>query len=169
MVAAQRQAVRADAIIVLGCALHRGAPSRALERRLALAARAYKEDVAPLVVVCGGRAWEGRLEADAMRERLAVLVPEAELLSERRSLTTVENALYAAQVLRGRSVARVLLATCSWHLPRAEQNFRLVGFELVRAPEPWLTGPRPSWGQVLRERVAALRDARLLATRREVR
>lgn len=165
MGAADRETVRADAIVVLGCALHRGVPSPALERRLALAARAYDEGVARLVLACGGRVWQGRLEADAMRERLAVLIPQAELLSERRSLTTVENALCAAQLLRSRSVARVLLATCPWHLSRAEQNFRLVGFELVRAPEPWLQGPSPSWSRALLERVAIVRDARLLATR----
>jgi uncharacterized SAM-binding protein YcdF (DUF218 family) len=161
--------LRADAIVVLGCALHHGLPSPALERRLVLAARAYGEGVAPLVVACGGRAWAGRIEADAMRMRLVELAPEAELLVERRSLTTVENAIHARELLRERRALRVMLATCRWHLPRAEQDFRLVGFQPVRAPESWFAGPRPSWVRALRERAAALRDARLLAMRGKLR
>ena len=47
--------VRADAIVVLGAAQYNGVPSPVLRQRLDHALDLYREGVAPLVVVTGGR------------------------------------------------------------------------------------------------------------------
>jgi uncharacterized SAM-binding protein YcdF (DUF218 family) len=153
------------AIVVLGCALHQGRPSPALERRLDLAARAFRRGVAPRILATGGRAWAGRREADVMVERLRELTPEADLVAEDRSTSTAENARFSCAWLRQHGIERVMLATCHWHLPRALANFRRCGVVAIPPPSSWLERSKVGWLTIVKEHVSTVRDARLLATR----
>lgn len=85
-----------------------------------------------VVVACGGRAWNGRVEADALARMMAEKgVPDDALVRERCSLDTRDNARFAASLLARRGVSQVVLVSCSWHLPRAERLFRAAGLEVV--------------------------------------
>jgi hypothetical protein len=112
-----------------------------LERRLEVASRAFHKRKAALMIASGGRAWNGVLEADFMAARLAVLgVPERDVLRERCSFDTVQNARYCAAILARRPPLAVCVVTCDWLLPRALAAFRRAGvaaegvpaYELVR-------------------------------------
>ncbi|MFP6685596.1 MAG: YdcF family protein, partial [Polyangiaceae bacterium] len=105
--------VLADAIVVLGCLVRpHGEPSPVLRRRLALANQAYSGGLASRIVVSGGRRHGGHLEADVMRSRLLQEgIPEMAILVESRSMTTLENAYYSAQLLRRHGLQRVMIAT----------------------------------------------------------
>ena len=112
---------------VLGCR----ADSVALRRRAEAASAAYLASGAELVLACGGRAWGGLVEADAIARLLvAGGVPENAIVRERCSLDTRDNARFAASLLGRRGLGRVLLVTCSWHLPRAARLFRSAGLEV---------------------------------------
>jgi len=124
-----------------------------------------------MVMVCGGRSWDGIVEADDLaRMMTAQGVPATAIVRERCSLDTRDNARFGAALLRRRGVAggerseqgmRVLLVTCSWHLPRAESLFRRAGLEVEGyGVEP----PVPTVGQQLyrhaRERLSRWHDER---------
>ena len=119
---------RPEAVVcVLGCR----SQSAALARRAEAAVRTYQARGATLAIVCGGRSWAGLVEADELFRRLvAGGVPEANVVRERCSLNTRDNARFAAALLRRRGIERVVLVTCSWHLPRAERAFRAAGLEV---------------------------------------
>lgn len=53
---------------------------------------------------------------------------------EERSANTRENARYTADLLLPLGIARILLVTHAWHLPRAAAEFRAAGFEVIPAP-----------------------------------
>ncbi len=124
-----------DALVVLGCKVHEGAPSAALERRLVRALQS--KCAAPLVVMSGGKTWAGDSEAEVMAawwrtsESTGDSTSAVELLLESGSLTTRQNALYTARLLRPRSVRRIGLVTCDYHMWRAGWLFRSQGFLVV--------------------------------------
>lgn len=131
----------ADAIVVLGCrALPTGRPGAALARRAEAAARAYHEGRAPLVVASGGRRWAGHAEARVIARALAEHgVPRSAVREELWSLSTHENAIASAAVVRGaagRERPRVLVVTCAWHVGRAVSDFEAVGVEAVAVGAP---------------------------------
>jgi uncharacterized SAM-binding protein YcdF (DUF218 family) len=145
-------------VCVLGCR----AGSATLARRAKAAAETYLARGATTVVACGGRAWDGLVEADALARMLvAGGVPADAIVRERCSLDTRDNARFAASMLRRRGLSRVLLVTCSWHLPRAERAFRACGLEVegvgVEPPEATLL---ERLYRHERERLSSWHDAR---------
>lgn len=127
-----------DVIAVLGCPVAPGGVrGGAAERRVVRAAQAFRDEVAPLVVACGGRRWDGVLEADAFAEALrSAGVPPDAVLRERWSVSTAENARHTAALLQGLGLRSVALVTCDWHLPRAARCFRAAGLEVSGLPVP---------------------------------
>ncbi|AUX20398.1 hypothetical protein SOCEGT47_008670 [Sorangium cellulosum] len=130
--------LHADAIVVLGCkVLPSGRPAAPGARRAATAARAYREGVAPRVVVSGGRRWGAQIEARVLSAELGRAgVPAAAIVQDLWSLTTHENAIFSAALLRRMGARRAVIVTCPWHMPRALQNFREVGIDASGLPAP---------------------------------
>jgi uncharacterized SAM-binding protein YcdF (DUF218 family) len=139
--------VRFDALVLLGCRVTaEGLPGPAA-RRVTRAAAAYREGRAERIVVSGGRAWEGVVEADALAAELETAgVPRSALVLERTSRTTLENARLTAPILVQLGARRVGVVSCDWHLARALWCFRRAGItaEPVPAPSPALPPLRRS-------------------------
>jgi uncharacterized SAM-binding protein YcdF (DUF218 family) len=100
-----------------------------LTERVAAAAALFHARAAPLVVVSGGTTHGApRAEADALADALREAgVPD--VLVERGSKTTVENARFTAELLAARGVRRVWLVTQPFHGKRAALLFRREGLE----------------------------------------
>ncbi len=152
--------MQADAIVVLGCKVHPdGAPSASLARRIELAARAFRAEVAPRVIVSGGRQWGPHTEAVVMgRELLLRGVPQRAVQLELYSLSTAENCWFTHEILVAAGGRRVFVATCDWHLPRAARNFRRLGVDVCLPPPAWMRTPAPSLRRLLKERVNVVLD-----------
>jgi uncharacterized SAM-binding protein YcdF (DUF218 family) len=149
-----------DAIIVLGAPLAGdGGLTSILVERVAAAAELYRAGGAPLVVASGGVTHGApRAEADALAEGLvAAGVPD--VIVERTSLSTFENARNCAELLFPRGAKRVWLVTQPFHAKRAAWLFRHLGFsprvwhiaDSVQYRDPrralkWLAREWVSWG-----------------------
>jgi len=123
-----------DAIVVLGCPVRLDDRGQlrpgALARRLEAAAMAYaqREAEVRVVVASGGRSWGGLVEADVMARELERRgVPMGAIVRERCSLTTRDNARFAAEALARRGIHSAFVVSCEWHLPRALALFRRAG------------------------------------------
>ena len=136
MVAAMGEPHRVDAIVLLGCRIGpSGRPMPAATRRAETAARAYHDGVAGVIVVSGGRRWGPHAEATALRHELVRQgVPGAAIVAELCSLSTHENAIFSAPILRRLGARTAAIVTCWWHLPRALENFRAAGVDVVGLP-----------------------------------
>jgi len=153
-------------LVLLGCRVVGPAALSPPARRRALrAAQALHAGMTGHILACGGKAWEGVRESDALCAFLREQgVPERALERESLSHSTRENAHFAAKLLLPRGVSRVWLVTCDWHMPRAMRCFAGAGFQ----PEP-LPAPSPAiavgaeFVRRTRERVCLALDA--LATR----
>jgi uncharacterized SAM-binding protein YcdF (DUF218 family) len=145
-------------VCVLGCRVG----SAAFGRRARAAAEAYRGRGAELAVACGGRAWSGRVEADELAGLMSREgVPVEAIVRERCSLDTRDNARFAASMLFRRGISRVLLVTCTWHLPRAARLFQAAGLEVEGlGVEPESATLRQRLYRTCRERLSGWSDAR---------
>jgi uncharacterized SAM-binding protein YcdF (DUF218 family) len=127
---------RADAIVVLGCRIApSGSPAPPAARRAATAATAFLGGAAPWIVVSGGRRWGSHIEARAMaRAILGAGVPASAVIEELCSLSTRENAVFSAAVLRRLGARRAAIVTCPWHMARALASFRAAGVDAIPLP-----------------------------------
>ncbi len=155
------EGTRADRapIVILGCSVlpdgqgHLRGP--ALRRVVAGASTFHARGDVGLVVVSGGRAWDGVVEADALADALRELgVSSGQLVRERCSMNTRDNARYTAALLRRRGEPRVVLVTCAWHMPRARELFELEGLLVREVPVPAPGGRLVQGARAIRERAA---------------
>ncbi|TAN30599.1 MAG: YdcF family protein [Castellaniella sp.] len=101
------------------------------------AAHLYEAGRAPLIIVSGAALDGGRSEATVMAAALERDgVPADAIVRENHSLTTHQNALYTAQILRARGIQDFLLVTSALHMPRAMATFQKQGLSPVAAPSP---------------------------------
>jgi uncharacterized SAM-binding protein YcdF (DUF218 family) len=123
-----------DVIVVLGAPLGPGgALSRVLAERVEAAAALWRAGGAPIVLASGGTTHGApRAEADAIAEALRAQGID-DVLLERDSRTTAENAQYVARMLAATGARRIWLVTQPFHGRRAARLFRAAGLE----PHVW--------------------------------
>jgi uncharacterized SAM-binding protein YcdF (DUF218 family) len=122
--------MKADAIVVLGAPIRGDRPSPVLRERIDAAAALFHAGGAPLVVATGGitagaTVAEADVIAAGLRERGVT-----NILVERASRTTAENARFTAALLDAKIV---WIVTQPFHGRRAARLFRAAGFE----PRVW--------------------------------
>jgi uncharacterized SAM-binding protein YcdF (DUF218 family) len=149
-------------IIVLGCRvkLKGGSLTGELGRRTARAIGLYGASANPntWLIMSGGVAWQGILEADAMRHEATRLgIPEARILCERISKTTRGNARAVRALLATHNMLELplRLVTSDWHMQRALARFQ---YERLAPIPVAATGGPVSIGSVLRERLARVKE-----------
>jgi uncharacterized SAM-binding protein YcdF (DUF218 family) len=165
-----------DAILVLGGRLRPGGrPAAPLLRRCRAAAEEATRWPTAVLIACGGRRWNGVVEADAMALSLAQLgVDPARIARERLSLTTLENLIEGRAIARPRTATEreplLAIVTCDWHLPRALAIASALELSAVGVPAPTrdlaLEGRVARTLRATRERVQTLIDVRLARRRR---
>ncbi len=130
-----------------------GSPSPALRRRVAQGVALYRAGLVSHLLCSGGGPPDRPTEAALMRALAREAgVPEAAILVEARSRTTLENALCCRALLATLSPAPLLLVSDASHLPRALYTFRRLGLAVTPSAAPW---PR-AWRTIV---LACLREA----------
>lgn len=146
---------RVDAIVVLGAGREQAdstwggdQPSSLALERLRYAARLAKASGLPLLVSGGLHYGQPPSEAALMAQVLLRDYGVTVRWQEGLSRTTWENATHSTALLRNDEVARVLLVTQAWHMPRARWCFEQVGFQVLPAPLGFLgvANARPAGG-----------------------
>ncbi len=111
-----------DVIVVLGAAQYDGRPSLQLQARLDHAVTLWEADVAPLVMVTGGKQPADRFtEAEASRRYLVDRgVPDDAILMEDIGRTTYESLESAARILAAAGLDDVVLVSDPFHMKRSQ-------------------------------------------------
>ncbi|CAN0579246.1 unnamed protein product [Ectocarpus sp. 12 AP-2014] len=121
--------VTGDVIVVLGGDLSDPDVLNDLTtQRVNAAVGLFNEGAAPLMVMTGGDGVGETMRAAAQ----GAGVPETAILVEGASRSTLQNALFTADLERIDLDGIVLLVTQTYHLPRANASFRWAGFSDVR-------------------------------------
>lgn len=136
-----------DAIVVMGAAQYDGRPSPLLQARLDHALALFKEDLAPVIVVTGGKRPGDRFtEASASRRYLRSKgVPNSAILAEDAGTSTWESLDGVAELLDARLEQRpsVLIVTDPFHSLRSRliaQDHGLRAYTSATDTSPWGSG-----------------------------
>jgi uncharacterized SAM-binding protein YcdF (DUF218 family) len=135
--AARRDASRpSQAIIVLGAAQYNGSPSPVLKARLDHAAQLYEADIAPIVVLTGGRRpGDTFTEASASAGYLRRAgIPEEDLRREVDGRNSWQSLAAAARLLKREHITKVVLVSSPYHSMRVEQIAAEVGLDGHASP-----------------------------------
>ena len=130
---------QAEAIVLLGGDVSPPIPPRVESQisgnRALHALRLYKAGKAPIIVVSGGNVFPQKgVKAEAYYTKQILIewgVPASAIIVEGVSRNTYQNALEAAKILRKRKLETILLATSSFHMPRALATFRKTGLIVI--------------------------------------
>lgn len=131
----------ADAIVVLGAAHYNGRPSNVLRARLDHAVELYREGLAALIVVTGGKADGDRL-SEAMVSREYLLgrrVPDSAVVMQPTGRNSRESMAAAAEWLGDRGLRDVVLVSDPFHMARLVAEARAL--DLAPRTSPTRTSP----------------------------
>jgi uncharacterized SAM-binding protein YcdF (DUF218 family) len=153
----EKPAPDVGAIVVLSAGLHSSAPeywqpgappygvdvadSLSLQR-ITYAAYLARRTGKP-IMLSGGSGH--RAVAEAMKTTLERSFGLEPRWLEERSTTTLENAQYAADLLRKEGIRKIYLVTHAWHMPRAVMAFEKSGIAVVPAPTAFVSRSEPQW------------------------
>lgn len=154
---------KAGAIVVLGAAQYNGSASPALRSRLDHALELYRRDLAPIIVVTGGRQdgdrfTEATTGYNYLRDRG---VPDAAIRKEVHGHTTYESLAATARFLQTEGVDDVLLVSGPAHSKRLAGTASDVGLSAAISP----ASGSPSLRSLVRE-TGAVSVGRLIGYRR---
>jgi uncharacterized SAM-binding protein YcdF (DUF218 family) len=110
----------ADAIVVLGAAQYNGTPSGVFEARLAHAVQLYRDGLAKVLVVTGGKL-PGDLTTEAATARAYAIskgVPAQAILFEDRGRNTLESIQAVGGILRERGLVSAVFVSDRTHMLR---------------------------------------------------
>jgi uncharacterized SAM-binding protein YcdF (DUF218 family) len=129
---------RFDAIIVLGSpADSDGNPSPTQLARVTESVHEYERGVAPRLILTGGAARNQFVEARVMaRSAHAQGIPETAILVEPEARDTIQNACYAARIMKAHGWRSAEVVSSATHLPRA-------GIIFSALPLAWRTHAAP--------------------------
>jgi uncharacterized SAM-binding protein YcdF (DUF218 family) len=116
---------RFDAIIVLGCpADSDGNPSPEMLSRVTEGVHEYERGVAPRMILSGGAAHNQFVEARVMAATAhAQGIPESAIFVEPEARDTIQNACYAARIMKAHGWSSAEVVSSAYHLPRAGMIF----------------------------------------------
>lgn len=143
--ASAADAPAADAALVLGASVLRGAPSPVLEKRARAAVELYQAGKVGKILVSGDSAALSHDEVTPVRDYLLEAGVRAEDIFLDRSGFDTYSSMYRARDVFG--AHSLLITTQDFHLPRALWIARMLGVEAGGV----LVGGSRSWGDYLRE------------------
>ena len=165
----QDHARPADAIVVLGAAQYNGVPSSILRARLDHAYDLYTRDLAPVIVVTGGKQPGDQFtEAESSATYLhGKGVPDDDILREVSGTSSFESLAAASQFLKDRSIHSVLLVSDAFHSFRIDAIADELGLEGHTSPTR--TSPITGFSNArhLFRETAAVAVGRIIGYRRE--
>lgn len=161
-----------DAIIVLGGSIAPAAPPYTTEPelndasdRIWQAARMFKAGAASRIIVSGGSFVEQQggpatTEAEAMRRFLIDLgIPSDAIVSEGKSLNTIENMRNVRELVKG---GRVAIVTSAFHVPRAAKLAKRAGLNFAIFGVDWsIPNDAIAWWDAWLPSVGALGESNL--------
>ena len=121
-----------------------GALCSAPANRLLTVVRLQKKLNVPILLSGGQVYTDSGAEAKIARRILLSLgVDDANIILETKSVNTVENAKFSADILRQRNFTRPILVTSAFHMNRAVLNFEKQGIAVIPYPADYMVSHHP--------------------------
>lgn len=150
-----------DAIVVMGAAQYNGRPSPIFAARLDHAIALFHDGVAPRLIVTGGKAEGDRTTEAASARAYAIAhgVPDAAILGEDQSRTSLASIRAVAALMRDAGIDRAVFVSDRSHMLRVLQMATDAGIAATGSP----TSTSPLEGDVIAFAVAVTHELGALA------
>ena len=127
-----------DVIIVLG---------GGTKERVGHGVRLYQSGYADKILLTGGSRWEIAIAEIMERQALSLGVTKDDILLEKESLSTYENAKYTLEIMRAEKFKSAILVTSPYHSKRASIIFQrfFKGIDLTTCPVPYDSSKTSKW------------------------
>ena len=161
------QARPVDAIVVLGAAQYDGRPSPQLAARLDHVVVLWNKGLAPMVITTGGKRQGDRFtEAEASAKYLEAHGVPAAAIEQVQGATSYDELAAVRDLLRSRSLQRVLLVSDPYHSLRIRLVSQELGLVAYVSPTPTsvVRGGRAFWLEV--KEAAGVSVGRIIGFRR---
>ncbi|PKH09266.1 YdcF family protein [Planomicrobium sp. MB-3u-38] len=128
--------VKADAAIVLGTAVWGDEPSPVLRERINHSIWLYENDYVDKIIFTGGKTNGSELAEAVVSKNYAIAhnVPEEDIYIEDRSMVTIENFRFVAEIAELHELTDFLVVSDPLHMKRALQMAEDTGFEAFTSP-----------------------------------
>ena len=140
----------ADAIVVLGAAQYDGTPSPLFAARLDHAIALFHEGVAARLIVTGGKREGDRTTEAASGRAYAIAhdVPEAAILAEDTSRTTLQSLRAVAELMHGEGLQTAVFVSDPTHMLRVLRMAADLGIDAYGSPTRTSPLERDSAGRI---------------------
>ena len=128
-----------DTLIVLGYPAKKdGTPRPEMRERVLEGVREYRAGVAPEIIMTGGAAHNGYVEAHVMAELAkAQGVPATAIVEEGQAKDTIQNAYYSVKIMQEHGWHSAEVVSSDSHLPRASLIFAHFPIAWRMHAAPW--------------------------------
>lgn len=141
-----------DAIVVLGAAQYDGKPSPVFKARLDHAHELYESDVAPLIVVLGGKQDGDRFtEAQAGAAYLERTLPADRVTGVKAGVNTLDSLQKFTGLAEDRQIRKIVIVSDPLHLSRAREMAEDLGFVAATSPSQIPESDRTKRDGLIRE------------------
>lgn len=141
-----------DAIVVLGAAQYDGTPSPVFKARLDHAHVLYEAQVAPLIVVLGGKKEGDRFtEAQAGAAYLEQTLPADRVTGVKAGVNTLDSLQKFTGMAEERRIRKIVIVSDPLHLSRARQMAEDLGFDVAVSPSQIPVSDRTKRDGLIRE------------------
>ncbi len=113
-----------NVMIVLGCSPQKdGRPSNDMISRVRKAVSLYRKNNYSKVIFSGGPT-RGVPESVVMRLMVVNYIPDGKIITEQNSRSTVQNAVFCWELLKGNRPKSITIVTSDHHMRRTKHIFR---------------------------------------------
>lgn len=136
--ASTSELVQADAAIVLGTAVWGEEPSPVFRERINHSIWLYENGYVDKIIFTGGKTNGSELAESVVAKNYAIAhnIPAEDIYIEDRSLVTIENFRFVAEIAEANGFADFLVVSDPLHMKRAIQMAKDTGFEVFSTPTP---------------------------------
>ncbi|MFC1741261.1 YdcF family protein [Nanoarchaeota archaeon] len=112
-------------LIVLGAGPKKdGRPSNFMIARVRKAIQLYRKNNYSKVIITGGPTTIAVPESEVMRIMMLKFIPDSKIITERKSKTTIQNAVFTWEIIKDRKPKKITVVTSQHHVYRARHVFR---------------------------------------------
>lgn len=136
--ASTSELVEADAAIVLGTAVWGEEPSPVFRERINHSIWLYENGYVDKIIFTGGKTNGSELAESVVARNYAIArnIPEEDIFIEDRSLVTIENFRFVAELAEMNGLSDFLVVSDPLHMKRGIQMAQDTGFEVFSTPTP---------------------------------
>lgn len=125
-----------DVALVLGAGSHEGKISRVFEERCHHAIQLYKSNKVKKILITGGYG-ENQAVSDSRAASRYIQqhgIPDSDILLEEASTRTLENLIFAQEIMQRNDLSSALIVSDPLHMKRAMRMVELIGITALPSP-----------------------------------